>query len=88
MDGRTRVRLGIGLAGLLTFAGSFALISSSDETDRPAGETPDLFQTPFPEPELDEQYLLPELEEEEEAFSPQFMRQQEGWVPQTRTRAS
>ncbi len=89
MNGKTKVRVGIGLAGLLTFTGSFVLISSSDKTSMLSSETPELFQAPFPEPEQDEPSPLTELEKDEEAFSPQFMtRTPEGWMPQTRTRAS
>ncbi|OUM86116.1 MAG: hypothetical protein BAA01_01950 [Bacillus thermozeamaize] len=92
MDGKTKVRLGVGLAGLLTFAGSFALISSSDETGMPTSQTPDFFQVPFPdlEPYEPSPSLAPSLdpEDEEDEFSPKFMLRQVGWVPQTNTRAS
>ena len=87
MDGKTKVRLGVGLAGLLTFVGSFALISSPDESEI-QGESPDPSQSPFLESGQGKPCPVLYMEEEEGFLSPTILPKQEGWSPQTRTRAS
>ena len=96
MNDKTKIRLGIGLAGLCTFAGSLLLISKSDKAGMPAdmlqpafgtNESLHLFQMPDPDPSVP--FIFEHEDEEEddgETFMPQFTPPVQ--LPQTRTRAS
>lgn len=94
MNDKMKIRLGIGLVGMFTFAGSLFLISKSEN----AGTTSDMLlpafrtneptlQPPVPDSSLPFPWEKKNREDDdEETFMPQF--QPPVQLPQTRTRAS